>query len=320
MPALAAPQLTAARAIPGLNALNAGGNAKVSSVSCATPGNCSAVGSYTDAGGNLLPFVADEKNGTWGSAQTLDFATISNKSKAEALSVSCATAGNCSAVGYISPAGVVAAFTADEKNGTWGRAVLIPGISGQESEAGSVSCPTAGDCAADGFVLVGGALEPFTVTQVNGTWGTASVVPGVAALNAGQNAGATSISCATPTSCAASGSYTDAHGDFPSWVSSTNGQGAWSPALSEPGTRGGLLLEIGAPPQITVSCGALGNCAAAGWTDTTPTQTRTSFLIDEATFGLGRAPRRARPGRAHRDRRLLPGSPRCPASRRAAAP
>jgi hypothetical protein len=95
------------------------------------------------------------------------------------------------------------------------------------------------------------------------------------------------MSCAAPSSCAASGSYTDAHGDLPSWVSSTNGQGAWNPALSEPGTRGGLLREIGAPPQITVSCGALGNCAAAGWTDSTPTQTRTSFLIDEVNSAWG---------------------------------
>src|SRR6266705_1580386 len=130
----AAGQLSTARQVPGLNALNAGGNARVNSVSCGSPGNCAAVGAYTDASGNLLPFVADEKNGTWGSAQTLDFATITTKPKAEALSVSCASTGNCSAVGYINPAGVVAAFTADEKGGTWGRAVLIPGISGQESE------------------------------------------------------------------------------------------------------------------------------------------------------------------------------------------
>jgi Big-like domain-containing protein len=288
--ASAAPQLSAARAIPGLNTLNAGGNARVNSVSCGSPGNCAAVGAYTGADGNLLPFVADEKNGTWGNAQALDFATLSNKPKAEALSVSCASAGNCSAVGYITPAGVVAAFTADEKNGTWGRATLIPGINGQESEAGSVSCPTAGNCAADGFVLTGGALEPFTVAQANGTWGTAAVVPGITSLNVGQNAGATSISCAAPGSCAAAGTYIDAHGDVPSWISSTNGQGAWNPARPEPGTSGGGLLEIGAPPQITVSCGASGNCAAAGWTDTNATRTRTSFVLNEVNSAWG-APR-----------------------------
>src|SRR5690242_21298874 len=71
----AAPQLSAAWPVPGLNALNAGGNARVDSVSCATPGNCAAVGAYTDANGNLLPFVADEKNGTWGNARALALET-----------------------------------------------------------------------------------------------------------------------------------------------------------------------------------------------------------------------------------------------------
>jgi len=286
----AAPRLTAARPIPGLNALNAGGTARVSSVACGSTGNCVAGGSYTDANGNLLPFVADEKNGTWGNAQTLDFATISNKSKAEVLSVSCAAAGDCTAVGYISPAGTVAAFTADEKNGTWGRATLIPGLGGMESEGESVSCPSGGTCAADGFVVTSDGVEPFTVAQANGTWGTAAVVPGIVSLNAGKNAGATSISCAAPRSCAAAGVYSDAQDALPSWVASTAGNGTWNPALPEPGTGGGELREIGAPPQITVSCGALGNCAAVGWTDTNATRTRTSFVLNEVNSAWG-APR-----------------------------
>jgi hypothetical protein len=61
-------------------------------VSCATAGNCAAVGSYTDASGNLLPFVADEKNGTWGSARGIALETRATNVKAEVLSVSCASA------------------------------------------------------------------------------------------------------------------------------------------------------------------------------------------------------------------------------------
>ena len=34
--------------VPGLGSLNKGGNAGVNSVSCASPGNCTAGGSYTD--------------------------------------------------------------------------------------------------------------------------------------------------------------------------------------------------------------------------------------------------------------------------------
>jgi len=288
--AAAAPQLTAARPIPGLNALNAGGTARVTSVSCGTAGNCAAVGSFTDASGNLLPFVADEKNGTWGNARELALETRATNVKAELLSVSCASAADCSAVGYSGADGLPVAITVSETSGTWGPVQVIPGINGQESEAGSVSCPAAGTCAADGFVVTGGAVEPFTVAQANGTWGTAAVVPGVAALNVGKNAGATNISCAAPGSCAAAGLYSDVNDDLPSWVASTAGNGSWNPALPEPGTSGGGLREIGAPPQITVSCGAPGNCAAAGWTDTNATRTRTSFVLNEVNSAWG-APR-----------------------------
>src|SRR5690348_5645058 len=40
-----------AQAVPGLAALNRGGDAQVSSVSCARAGECSAGGFYTDASG-----------------------------------------------------------------------------------------------------------------------------------------------------------------------------------------------------------------------------------------------------------------------------
>jgi hypothetical protein len=285
--ASAAPQLSAARPVPGLNALNAGGTAKVNSVSCATPGNCTAVGSYTDADGNLLPFVADEKNGTWGNAHGLDAATRATNMKAEILSVSCATPGNCAAVGYSGAPGLPVAFVASETNGTWGPELVIPGLGGHTSEAGSVSCPAAGGCAADGFSFNGGIVEPFIVEQTNGTWGLANSVAGIPELNLGKNAGATSISCAAPGSCSASGTYTDANGDVPSWVDSVNSKGFWNNAQPEPGTDGAGLVEVGAPPQITVACGAVGSCAAAGWTDTTPTRARKAFLVDEVNFTWG---------------------------------
>jgi hypothetical protein len=53
--------------VPGLGALNKGGHAGVSQVSCASPGNCAAAGDY-EAGGQPRGFVADERNGRWGRA------------------------------------------------------------------------------------------------------------------------------------------------------------------------------------------------------------------------------------------------------------
>ena len=58
-----------ARAVPGLAALNKSGRAQIFSVSCATPGNCAAGGSYLAGGGQSQPFIVNERNGAWGRAR-----------------------------------------------------------------------------------------------------------------------------------------------------------------------------------------------------------------------------------------------------------
>src|SRR5215831_16870850 len=67
-PASAAPKVAAraalggtwgtAKELPGLAALNKGGDGVISSVSCASPGNCGAGGIYRDGAGRTQAFVA----------------------------------------------------------------------------------------------------------------------------------------------------------------------------------------------------------------------------------------------------------------------
>ena len=49
-----------AEEVPGTAALNQGGNAAITSVSCASAGECSAGGSYTDSSGHPQAFVDSE--------------------------------------------------------------------------------------------------------------------------------------------------------------------------------------------------------------------------------------------------------------------
>src|SRR5258708_4388853 len=113
---------------PGLGALNKGRWAEVSSVSCASPGNCAAGGYYGNHGSNPdvvasgRGFVVSERNGRWGRAVEVPGLGALNKGgNAEVLSVSCASAGSC-------PAGRVyregdrptAGVAAGVKNGSWG--------------------------------------------------------------------------------------------------------------------------------------------------------------------------------------------------------
>ena len=46
--------------VPGSGALNAGGSARVESVSCASAGNCAAGGTYTDGFGRIEAFVVSQ--------------------------------------------------------------------------------------------------------------------------------------------------------------------------------------------------------------------------------------------------------------------
>jgi len=49
-----------AREIPGTAALNKGGHAQVNSVSCSSPGNCSAGGWYTDSSKHYKVFMVSK--------------------------------------------------------------------------------------------------------------------------------------------------------------------------------------------------------------------------------------------------------------------
>src|SRR5262249_59787581 len=118
--------------------------------------------------------------------------------------VSGAAAGNCAAGGgYADGAGHVQAFVASEQNGTWHTAIEVPGSGALnkrgEAEVFSVSCASAGNCAAGGLYRDGSArFQAFVVSERNGTWGTAIEVPGSGALDAGGGAQGTSLSSAPP--------------------------------------------------------------------------------------------------------------------------
>jgi len=144
--------------VPGSAALNTGLNARTASVSCGSAGNCAAGGDYTDSSGDSQAFVADEVDGTWGDAiEVPGSAGLNTGGNASVGSVSCASAGNCTAGGlYSSFIGgtQTVAFVDSEVDGSWGDAIQVPGTpavsASTNSAVYSVSCPTGGDCAVGG--------------------------------------------------------------------------------------------------------------------------------------------------------------------------
>ena len=256
-----------AEEVPGIAALNQGGNAEIASVSCASAGNCSAGGQYMDSSVRRQAFVVSQANGTWGAAiEVPGTAALNQGGNAFITSVSCASAGNCSAGGYYrDSSGHFQAFVVSQVIGTWGAAIEVPGTAalnqGGNAEIASVSCASADNCSAGGYYRDGFCQrQAFVVNQANGTWHTAVKVPVAAALRHG-NASITSVSCGSAGNCSAGGEYLDNSRGHQAFVVS-QAHGIWGTAIEVPGTA---ALNQGGNAFITsVSCASAGNCSASG--------------------------------------------------------
>jgi hypothetical protein len=73
-------------------------------VSCASAGNCSAGGFYTDASHRSQAFVISQVSGRWGKAIEVPGTPSLNHGDAQITSLSCAPAGNCGAGGFYTDA------------------------------------------------------------------------------------------------------------------------------------------------------------------------------------------------------------------------
>jgi len=206
-------------AIPGLAALNKGGDDQINSISCGAAGSCAAVGYYSNNRDNSEGWVATEKNSVWGNAiEPPGLAALNGDTgggNAATNSVSCASAGNCAAVGtYGDPYGV--GFEADESNGVWGTTYEAGVVGGRISGVSVVSCGSPVNCVLGGFDSddTGGIIQ---------VWVDEDEVPGLRALNKGGYAATDTVSCPPAGGCAAAGYYTDRHGVSQLFVVSQTG-------------------------------------------------------------------------------------------------
>jgi len=227
-------------------ALNTGGFAYAQSVSCASAGNCTAGGSYNSSG-FFQAFVVTETNGAWGQAKEVA-AALNTRNDAGLKSVSCASAGNCTAGGfYTDSSGFSQAFVVTEAHGAWGKAQEVAGAlnTGGWAHVDSVSCTSAGNCAAGGFYSVGSGFHGFVVTETHGAWGKPQQITGAGAV--------VSVSCASAGNCSAAGS-----GSAAFVVDEANG--IWGKAQEV----AGALSVRGGAGLASVSCTVSGSCSAGG--------------------------------------------------------
>jgi hypothetical protein len=265
----------AAQPVPGLAALNTGGNAAVGhdQVSCRSAGNCSASGSYTLARTNRgLAFVVNETNGRWGQVQTVTGAGVNAGGLADIQALSCGSAGNCAAGGFYAEKSTQVsspeqAFVVTQVGGVWGKAQPVSGLAalntGGQARVEGLSCGAAGYCTAGGtYTDRSGHSYAFAVTETDGIWGKVEHVPGLAALNVGRQADLYAVSCAAAGRCTAAGTYSAGSDHFFGFTVTQN-KGRWGTAEKIRGAAvnaGGLT----GPSFGSLSCAPAGRCSIGG--------------------------------------------------------
>jgi hypothetical protein len=249
--------------------------AVMSSVSCASAGNCTAVGDYIDTSGNTQGVLSTETSGTWGpGVEALLPANAGANPQVSVNSVSCVSAGNCSAAGeYLDDSGGLQALLLTETSGTWVRGVeaSLPSNAARFPAASlsQVSCISVGNCSAVGVygtTANPGVFAGLLLTETSGTWakGVQAPVP----AHAGTGAIVQSVSCVSPGNCIAAGEYADNSGKEQGLVVQEI-SGAWSADGAAP-----LPANAGSNPEVnlnSVSCVSSNvDCGAVGvYTDST---------------------------------------------------
>jgi Divergent InlB B-repeat domain len=282
--------------LPADALVGTGQHVAINSISCSSAGNCTAVGTYLDSTSTEQAMMLTETAGTWsaGVEPTLPSdASAFGGYAADLESVSCASPGNCTAVGaYVgAPAGSVYALILTQADGTWqqgvGVALPVNAASDEYSSLNSVSCSSEGNCTAVGSYDIPGSPSltvGLLVTESAGSWqtGVEAPLPDDASSSSSLAAWLASVSCSSPGNCAAVGYYDSPNGGA---LLLQEAAGNWTasevtlPANATAGRQ--AVLD-------TVSCASIGNCSAAG-TYIGPSYANEALVVTETngTWGTG---------------------------------
>jgi IPT/TIG domain len=254
-----------AHVVPGLSNLDVYDDSFVTSLSCSSPGNCEAGGSYaTDVNVPTIDaWTSQEKGGVWHNAGQLPSDPNPRDPYVDLESISCAGTGSCVGVGGILPDAStnvpVQPFYATESDGIWRQATPITDAFGSTYGAfTTVSCSSTTSCGAAGIVnAAGGVSTPFVLNEINGNWSHQSLIGGFTSSTQTNALGA--IACFGPDECALDGNIGFGSEGTRPFVTEVSG-GSWAPATSTPfdlaSTVGGSMYAL--------SCSAAGACVGVG--------------------------------------------------------
>jgi hypothetical protein len=257
-------------------------------VSCPAPGDCTAVGSYTnkDAGHSYYPWVTSESAGVWApGAEALlpaDAATLGDTEDGPSpffdfTGLSCPSVGNCTAVGgYENKNGSEEGLILTERHGVWSRGASAPlppkGIPDNEPNEftipmTSLSCATPDNCAAVGWYELKGSRKQqgWLLSERAGRWRASTLVlPAGAKAPAGMTL--SSVACASRGNCVAVGQYYPAEGKARGMIVRELG-GKWERAVNAALPKGAAPAGESHTFLNSASCPSAGACMVGGYYD-----------------------------------------------------
>lgn len=264
--------------------------ARVTALSCATPGNCTAaleIPEFPPGGGDPIPraFIVTQASGQWGTPRSVDVPGVSVTTPTGISSISCWSPAECMAVGGSGDGGGnERPIVAIQGSGTWGFQNTVPGLDGQgvtdfnpnaDSAALQVSCSEATTCAVSGvYGDHQGNQDVFVASWAGSHWFT-QTIPGSEALKQNGEARTNALSCGANGGCAVVGQVTDSE-STQSFASSRLG-GTWSNAQEIAG-----IDNLPASEAQAASCPSAGSCLIGGFYNATDTREQ-AYVADENT-------------------------------------
>ncbi len=204
----------------------------VGSLACGGVGSCAVVGTYETSGGQVQGFEAESSHATWPRASELVMPATARANPHVFFygftSLSCHVPGTCTTGGqYIDATGRYQGFVDNEVAGQWRTAtkLRLPAgaqMAGPNGGVVAVACPRAGRChVGAAYLNAHGQYEALVGSEVGNVWttGTTLALP-APATSVGVDGGIYGLVCPSATSCTATGSYMDLHGNYQGFYSS----------------------------------------------------------------------------------------------------
>lgn len=223
-------------------------------------------------------------------------------------SLSCPANGDCVAGGAISlgkSVGDNKAALVTETSGTWGKAIIVPGLTSvpgqQDSNVTSISCASARNCTAGGYYQYpykrpDGGSAAFAVTEVNGAWARLKVISGLSALSTSHKDAISAVSCTARAACTAAGAYVAGGVPYP-FVARETPTRATSIALALSATR--IIYGHEQSERLTVTVKAQSGTPAGKATVKAGTMTICVITLKSGKGTCSLTAKRLKPGTYH---------------------